>query len=163
MRLVVFGNSGAGKSALAKRLAADHGLVHLDLDTLVWEPGMIGVQRPMEAVRNDLFDFQNRHERWVIEGCYGELVALAAPRSTDLVLLDPGEETCIAHCLARPWEPHKYASKVVQDAMLPPLLEWVRGYYTRNDAWSRAGHLRVFDAFEGNKHLVEDVRDYRAG
>ncbi len=39
MRILIVGNTGSGKSTMAKQLIADHGLVHLDLDTVFFEPG----------------------------------------------------------------------------------------------------------------------------
>lgn len=151
MRVLVFGNSGSGKSTLARGLAARHGLAMLDLDTIVWEPGQVGVQRSPEAIRASLDDFLARHARWVIEGCYGELVEAAAPRCTRMLFLDPGLEACLAHNRARPWEPHKYASEAEQDAMLDVLQAWVAGYYERDDAWSHGAHLCIYQAFGGTK------------
>jgi adenylate kinase family enzyme len=55
MRLLIMGNSGSGKSYRARALAAQHGLVHLDLDTIVWEPGKIAAtwwKRRCRIVRN---------------------------------------------------------------------------------------------------------------
>jgi adenylate kinase family enzyme len=34
MKFAILGNSGSGKSTLAARLAQEHGLAHLDLDTV---------------------------------------------------------------------------------------------------------------------------------
>lgn len=147
----MIGNSGSGKSSYAKHLANLHGLAHLDLDAIVWEPGKIAVPRPDEAVRADLATFIAAHRDWVIEGCYGELIEAALPAAGELVFLNPGVEVCLAHNRQRPWEPHKYASKAEQDAMLEPLLDWVRGYYQREDAWSYAAHRRLFDGHEGPK------------
>ncbi len=151
MRLLLFGNSGSGKSHCASQLAAAHALAHLDLDRIVWEPDRIAVQRPPAAVLADLGGFVARHRRWVIEGCYGELIEAAAPYCTELVFLNPGLAACLANNRCRAWEPHKYASKEAQDAMLPALLDWVRGYYERDDDWSYARHRRIFDAFTGIK------------
>ena len=61
----------------------------------------------------------------MIEGCYGDLIAAVLPRTTRLVFLNPGVDACIANCRARPWEPHKYASKEAQDANLAMLIGWV--------------------------------------
>lgn len=151
MRVLVFGNSGSGKTVYARRLADTHSLPHLDLDTVVWEPGRIAVPRDARAVEADLRAFIDRHPAWVIEGCYGELIESAAAHCSELVFLNPGLEACLENCRRRPWEPHKYASKAAQDAMLPPLLDWVRGYYARDDPWSYAVHRRLFDRFAVNK------------
>lgn len=154
MKLLIFGNSGSGKSSLARALAARHGLAHLDLDTIVWEPGEIAVARPAEAVHADLAAFLGDNGRWAIEGCYGELIEAAAPACSRLIFLDPGLEACLANNRRRPWEPHKYATPEAQDAMLDALHDWVAGYYTRDDPWSLAAHRRVFEAHPGDKRLI---------
>jgi adenylate kinase family enzyme len=57
MRVLVFGNSGSGKTTYALALAHRYSLAHLDLDSIVWEPGQIAVQRPSEAVMASLGEF----------------------------------------------------------------------------------------------------------
>ena len=151
MKVLVFGNSGSGKSTYARALAAQEGLVHLDLDSIVWEPGKIAVQRSTESVIADLQSFMDSHPTWVIEGCYGELIQAAAVRCTLLVFLNPGIEACLANNVRRPWEPQKYSSREQRDAMLTTLQESVAGYYDRDDAWSYRAHHEIFDAFAGPK------------
>lgn len=151
MRILVFGNSGSGKSTLAQQLAREHGLAHLDLDLIVWEPGKVAVQRDRGAIIDSLHAFLGSHGRWVIEGCYGELVDAASSYCTELVFLNPGLETCLAHNRQRSWEPQKYASKKAQDAMFDNLQTWVAGYYERQDQWSYHAHRQIFDTFSGHK------------
>lgn len=151
MRVLVFGNSGSGKTTYARALAEREGLVHLDLDSIVWEPNQIAVPRAPAAIRQSLDEFLARHDAWVIEGCYGELVEAAAPRCTELVFLNPGLDACLANNARRPWEPHKYASPEQQDAMLATLRAWVTDYYHRTDSWSYQAHRRIFDAHAGAK------------
>lgn len=157
MRMLIFGNSGSGKSTLAKAQSARHGCAHLDLDSIVWEPGRIAEERPREKVLADLDDFIARHGNWIIEGCYGELVAHAASACTELVFLNPGLDVCLANNRRRPWEPHKYDSPEKQDGMLENLQAWVAGYYQRDDAWSYAAHRRLFDAHPGAKTEHTDL------
>jgi len=151
MKLVVIGNSGSGKSTFARRAADEHGLAFLELDMIVWEPGKIAVERPAAAARADLAAFIAAHERWVVEGCDGDLAEAALPACTELVFMNPGVAACVANNRGRPWEPHKYASAAEQDLRLPMLLGWVESYYTRTDARSYAYHRRLFDAFRGSK------------
>ena len=151
MRVLVFGNSGSGKSTLASRLAREHGLIHLDLDSIVWEPGQIAVQRSATSIRCSLDAFLSLNTRWVVEGCYGELIEQTAGHCTELVFLNPGLEACLKHNRSRAWEPHKYASPEAQDAMLESLQAWVAGYYEREDQWSYQAHRALFDAFAGPK------------
>ena len=157
MRIVVIGNSGSGKSTYASRLASASGLVLLELDAIVWEPHQIAVPRPAKAACADLATFLSRHERWVIEGCDGDLAELALPACTELVFLDPGLEVCQARSRLRPWEPHKYDSPEAQERMLPNLLAWVESYYTRTDPRSYAFHRRLFDAHRGPKRELCDL------
>jgi hypothetical protein len=101
-----------------------------------------------------------QHARWVIEGCYGELIEAVAPRCTQLVFLNPGLDACLANNARRPWEPHKYASLELQNAMLAPLRAWVTDYYHRVDQWSYQAHRRIFDAHTGAKieHTTVAIR-----
>ena len=151
MKVLVFGNSGSGKSTYARALAAREGLSRLDLDSIVWEPGKIAVQRTRESVAASLRSFIDSHGAWVIEGCYGELVRAASAHCTLLVFLNPGMDACLANNLKRPWEPHKYSSLELQNTMLSQLQEWVASYYQREDAWSYRVHREIFDAFTGPK------------
>jgi adenylate kinase family enzyme len=157
MRIVIFSNSGSGKSTMARDLAERHQIPMLELDRSVWEPGKIAVLRPQDEIRADVEQFLASRERWVVEGCYGELVELALPLCTEAIFLNPGVASCVANNRQRPWEPHKYESREAQEAMLDRLLDWVAGYYTRDDQWSYTYHRRVFDAFAGKKTEVTQV------
>ena len=153
-RVVVFGNSGSGKSTYAAHLARVKDVAHLDLDTLVWVLGQVAVAREIRDVESDLKRFLDEHSHWVIEGCYSEWVDVASRSCTELVFLNPGEAVCIAHCRARPWESHKYASPAEQDRMLDFLLGWVRDYYTRDDSCSLLRHRELFRAYVGVKREI---------
>lgn len=158
MRIVILGNSGSGKSFLARALAERHGLTHLDLDTLVWEPSEIAVARPVEAVEADVQAFLAAHSSWVVEGCYEGFLAEALPSCTEFIFLNPGLETCLENTRRRPWEPHKYEREEDQHRLLPMLLSWVAGHYERTDAWSHAAHRKVFDGFRGPKREISEDR-----
>ena len=149
MRLLIFGNSGSGKTTLARQLASEEGAAHLDLDVFAWDPGP--VRRPIEASRAEIAAFIQANTDWVIEGCYGDLIEIAIPFSTEIRFLNPGVERCVANCLRRPWEPAKYASPEAQNEMLAYLLEWVRAYETRDDEFSLTRHRAIFEAYKGPK------------
>lgn len=159
-RILLIGNSGSGKSSLAQQLVQSRGLAHLDLDRLVWEPGQIAVMRETAAIQRDLQAFIQHEPHWVIEGCYAEWIEAALPHCQELWFLNPGLEICLAHNLQRPWEPHKYASPEAQNSMLAALQEWVRGYYSRQDAWSYHAHRQLFDGYAGGKREWQRIADY---
>jgi adenylate kinase family enzyme len=150
-RFAILGNSGSGKSTLATWLAQVAELALLDLDSVAWEPDRPGVERPAALAEADVAAFCATHARWVIEGCYANLVAAALQCQPLLVFLNPGLESCTANCLTRPWEPHKYASKQDQDANLEFLLSWVAEYYTRDGPMSLQAHRELFARYPGRK------------
>lgn len=156
-RVAIIGNAGSGKSTLARRFADELRAPVLDLDTVAWEPGKPAQPRaPAEAVRA-VREFCAQHESWVIEGCYGDLVQAVLDGTVELVFLNRSVERCVAQCRARPWEPHKWATKEAQDAHLDRLLEWVRAYATRDDSLSLRTHRRIFDAYTGPKREIGDA------
>ena len=157
MKVVVIGNSGSGKSTYARRLSSEHGLAHLELDAIVWEPDRIAVLRPADQVRADLAGFLVSHDRWVIEGCYGDLAEHALADCSELIFMNPGLAVCLDNNRRRAWEPHKYKAADDQDRMLPDLLRWVEDYYQRAGPASHAFHRRVFDGFVGRKRELEDL------
>ena len=148
-RILIYGNSGSGKTTMARKAAAGHGLPHLDLDLVAWDAP--GERRALAESVAALEAFFAANEGWVIEGCYGDLVEAALPYCTELRFLNPGVEACVAHCRARPWEPEKYASPGEQDQRLAFLLGWVRQYDTRADEYGLARHRAIFDGFGGTK------------
>jgi adenylate kinase family enzyme len=160
MKILVFGNSGSGKNTYSQSMAAQHGLVHLDLDSIVWELHQTAIQRPQAEILMSLEAFISSNDSWIIEGCYGDLVQAASAHCTKLVFLNPGMDVCLANNLRRPWEPHKYASLAQQNSMLANLQAWVSGYYERDDAWSYKAHRQVFDAFSGTKVEHTDISAY---
>ncbi len=161
MRISIVGNSGSGKSTLARRLAEIHSLPILDLDTVAWEPGRVAVPRSPAKATEELSAFLDAHDRWVVEGCYGNLTRVALGRSAALVFLEPGVEACLANCRSRPWEPHKYATPEEQQEWLEHLLAWVEEYYSRADSLSLADHRALFDSHDGRKVLLSQPADRR--
>lgn len=150
-RILIYGNSGSGKSTLARRLHDELGAPVLDLDTITWEPGQPGVPLSEAERRRRLDDYLDTHPEWIVEGAYGDLIAHAAPRATELIFMNPGVEACLANNRRRPWEPHKYADPAEQEARLEFLQKWVRDYYSRDDEYSLARHRQIFDTFTGTK------------
>jgi len=151
MRIAIIGNSGSGKSTLAAEIARMRAIASLDLDTVAWEPGQVAVPRDPAIARADLAAFCAAHGAWVVEGCYAGLVRELLAYRPQLLFLDPGVDVCLTHCRSRPWEPHKYKSKVEQDEKLAFLLSWVRDYYTRDGELSLRAHQSLFDGYDGPK------------
>jgi adenylate kinase family enzyme len=155
MRVAIIGNSGSGKSTLASKLANGNATPILDLDTLVWEPNRTAIARDPISVLAELERFCGSHCEWIIEGCYAHCIQAILCHGPQLIFLEPGKEVCLGNCRTRAWEPHKYASKHEQDAMLEFLLDWVGEYYRRDDDMSLQAHQTLFDEYRGPKQLVK--------
>jgi adenylate kinase family enzyme len=71
MRIVVVGTSGAGKTTLARKIAALLVLPHIELDAINWQSGW------RDLTRHDPEEFVRRvaeviaAEAWVVDGNYG--------------------------------------------------------------------------------------------
>jgi adenylate kinase family enzyme len=155
-RILIYGNSGSGKTTMARETAAALSIPHLDLDTITWDEPL--VRKSIEGTLELLTAYIRETPEWVIEGCYGDVIAAAAPHCSELRFLNPGVAACVRNCRSRPWEPSKFGSKEEQDEMLVALLEWVRRYETRDDEYGLARHTAVFEAFRGVKReYAEDV------
>ena len=85
-RIAVVGNAGAGKSTLARAIAACRGLPHVEIDSLLWQEGWkltrieIYMRRHAELIAGDA---------WVIDGL-GHQASMAGrfERATEIVLID---------------------------------------------------------------------------
>src|SRR5690606_28580943 len=124
MKLVLLGNAGAGKSTLARRLMGGRDIPRLSLDEIAWDEGV--ARKPLAESIALLEDFVARHPEWIIEGCYGDLIAAALPHCEQLRFLNPGVEVCVALYVARPCEPKKFPRPAAPGATLHSLVGWVR-------------------------------------
>lgn len=152
-KVLIFGNSGSGKSTLAKELNNYEGLAHLDLDTLAWLPTNPPQRMPISDSETAIEDFMCSNDKWVIEGCYSDLLEIAAPSSNEVIFMNLPVESCIENTRSRPWEPHKYESKAAQDANLEMLIDWITQYPRRVDVFSESAHKSLYEKFTGKKRI----------
>jgi adenylate kinase family enzyme len=101
MRIVITGTSGAGKTTLARAIAAQLALPHVELDAINWEAGW------RDLVRYDPPEFIRRVteaaavERWVADGNYGPVRDVLWRRATHLVWLDYERSVIMRRVIAR--------------------------------------------------------------
>jgi len=150
-KTLIFGNSGSGKSTLAKIYSEKFGISHLDLDSLAWSDTSPPVRKPINESAEQINTFTDKNKSWVIEGGYSDLLEILSTSATEIIFLNPGVETCIENCKNRPWEPHKYETAEAQNNNLEMLLNWVKEYYIRDDAFSFITHQMFFEHFKGKK------------
>lgn len=152
-RVIIFGNSGSGKSTYAKQLAQQHDLAHLDLDTVAWKESMPPERLSLVESTKKIARFLSQNNKWVIEGCYSDLFELLMPNVQQVIFLNLSVESCIENARNRPWEPHKYESKDAQDANLEMLVDWISQYKNREDSFSHSAHMGLYKSFAGEKYM----------
>ncbi len=158
MKLILLGNAGSGKSTLSKRIISRELAVRLSLDEVAFHNG--AERRPLKESIADVEEFIQSHNSWIIEGCYADIIEGVLHKCDELIFLNPGIETCIAHCRSRPWEPEKFKSRQEQDKNLNTLIEWVQSYEHRTDEYGLSRHKNLYESFNGNKRELKNTTQY---
>lgn len=130
------------------------------MDTLAWLPSHPPERRPVEQAYEEIKAFIGKHNEWVVEGCYADLLELVKTDADEAVFMNLSTELCQQNARNRPWESHKNESKEAQDDNLPMLLDWIAGYVERNDSLSYAAHRKLFDDFQGSKTEIKHNREW---
>ena len=143
-RTLIFGNSGSGKTWLARKLggALQRPVVHLD--DLRWEPGNYGIARDNQLVVNEVAEL-GQADWWLMEGVYGWLAKAVLHRATTLIWIDLPEEECVANVKARG------IPGGGSEAAFKELITWISEYRFRNNSSCFAAHAQLFEAFAGGK------------
>lgn len=97
-RIAVIGCSGAGKSTVARALAAPSGLPVIHLDAEHWQPGWVEPDAAEWAAR--LAGFA-AGPCWIIDGQYGRDLTARLARATLIVWLDLPTIVCLWGALRR--------------------------------------------------------------
>jgi adenylate kinase family enzyme len=97
-RILVYGVTGSGKTALAARISAVTGIPWHAVDDLTWEPGWIEVpddeqQRRIAAICDG--------ERWVLDAAYGRWLHIPLARVELIVALDYPRRLSLARLIRR--------------------------------------------------------------
>ena len=97
-RIVVIGMSGAGKTSVARQLAARMDVPHTELDSLFWGPDWT----PVAASEfHELARSAVAGERWVVDGNYSRVRDIVWPRAQMVVWLNLPFATVFSRVLVR--------------------------------------------------------------
>jgi adenylate kinase family enzyme len=100
-RVAVIGTSGAGKTSLARRLAASLGHPHIELDEIHWLPGW--QPRPVEPFRAMVSE-ATAAATWVTDGNYSKVRDIVWGRATSVVWLNYPRPVVLVRILWRTWQ-----------------------------------------------------------
>lgn len=143
-RTLIIGNSGSGKSWLAKRLAEHLQVPWIDLDLIHWLSDEHSIARP-RAEALGMARVAASGQRWVIEGVYDWMVSELVEQATLLIWLCLEDEDCINNIRLRE------SKRDDKDELLIALLEWAGSYRTREGSSGFVAHQRLFEGFDGSK------------
>jgi len=143
-RVAIMGNECSGKTTFAAELAQEAAVTILDLETIIWETNRTE-RRAAPLVHAELRRFCEGNDSWIVEGCYGDLIAVALEWRPQLVFMNPGEAACLQNCRKRPWEP---------DDKRESLLARVSDYYRRRDSTSLHWHRHIYHDYAGPKREI---------
>jgi adenylate kinase family enzyme len=158
MKVILFGNAGAGKNTLSRKLIDKQPAARLSLDEVAFQNGT--ERRPLQDSIEDVKKWIAGNESWIIEGCYADIIEPVLEHCDELIFLNPGVDACIAHCRSRPWEPEKFGSRQEQDENLENLLQWVNAYGSRTDEYGLSRHRALYESFHGKKREFNDPSEY---
>lgn len=99
MRIQISGFSGAGKSTLSKKLASLYNTSLLHIDTINFNPNFI--ERDRKLLEDDLNNFINTNDSWVIDGNYFKCVPSRYEIADKIIILSFNRFTCLKRTLKR--------------------------------------------------------------
>ena len=153
MRAVIIGNSGSGKTWLAKRLGQQSGTPVHHLDEFFWLPGGFNQKRPAYEVACRT-DAALHEPDCIVEGVFGDLAAPFLPDADVLFWLDLPWPDCKKRLKARGSESKSHMARAQSDQGLSDLMHWAENYYCRTGDCSRSGHLELYSAFKGMRYRL---------
>jgi adenylate kinase family enzyme len=97
-RVSVVGNSGSGKTSLARRLSAALDLEHIELDAIFHQPGWTELPRPEFRRRVEV---KIAADGWVVDGNYGAVRDLVWAAADTVVWIDLPRRVVIRRLIRR--------------------------------------------------------------
>lgn len=153
-RIAIIGNSGAGKSHLARALAQRLHLPVIDLDDIFWLDRSYTAKRSGQEIRAAL-DGIREQDRWIVEGVYGSMVERLLDRADTLIWLALSVSDCSQSLLERE-AAQCPAPTPTQAKSFASLMAYATTYDQRTDDISRAGHQRLLEGFAGRKLVLRN-------
>jgi adenylate kinase family enzyme len=154
-RIVIIGNSGSGKSHLARQLSSSLNFPIIHFDQHFWEPGGFNKKRPPDVVHAEIRQL-SLGDTWIMEGVFGDLAATALENATTLIFLNKQWNECRSALLDRGSESAKQLDPVAAEKSFQELLSWAEAYTQRENSRSLKGHSKLYTEFKNAKIELRD-------
>ena len=151
-RILIFGNSGSGKTWLASRLSSK-GKQYISLDDIFWVPSGYNEKRSTLEISQEIRRIKDS-TGWVVEGVFGELLGELISIADMVVFLDLSWEKCEENLLRRGSESSKQLDKLQAETNFQELINWASDYANRNTKSSYIFHKLLYEQFEREKYIL---------
>ncbi|WP_248137593.1 AAA family ATPase [Bacillus infantis] len=154
-KIHVIGSVGSGKTTLARKLSAQLGIPHYELDNVVWERGPHGDKRRTEKERDALLQEIISSDNWIIEGVHHTWIMESLRQADQIILLDPPNRQRIYRIIKRFIKQKLHMEK----ANYKPTLEMFRKMFRWNryfETVSKPQIMELLRPFEEKLYVLED-------
>lgn len=162
-RIVILGQSGTGKSTLARRLANHLDIPYLHIDTIFWQPGWVPLDK--ELLREKIKEFISK-DKWVIDGNYSSSIEDRLELCDTVIFLNYNRFVGLYGALSRYF---KYRGKVresigegCQEKIDFEFVKWILWDFPRNKEEKLLSKLpknKDIYIFNNRKQLNKWLRD----
>ncbi len=160
-RILIFGNSGSGKTWLASKLS-DSTKVCYSLDHIFWEAEGYNQKKSENDVAREIQDIKNQ-SRWIVEGVFGHLLVELLDFTDVIIFLDLPWSNCKEALLKRGSESSKKLDKEEADKNFQELVKWASGYTYRDTKASQSYHAFLYKQFDKVKYKLSsrnEINDF---
>ncbi|MEM9853422.1 MAG: hypothetical protein AAF841_03110 [Pseudomonadota bacterium] len=161
-RVMILGQPGAGKSTLARDLAARTGLPVVHMDKIHWQSGWVA--RPL-AHKIEMIRAEQEKDRWIIEGGLSATFESRAARADLMLWIDIGLSLRVWRVLRRTWRSRGRSRPDLPEGCPEKFdaetLDFLR-FIWRTRLSARRRIETQYAAFQGQKHRFGSLREIEA-
>ena len=155
--ILIFGNSGSGKTWLASELSGSTKACY-SLDDIFWELGGYNKKNSENEVSKDIQVIKNQSQ-WVVEGVFGHLLAELITLADVVIFLDLSWDDCKKALLCRGSESSKQLDKAKAESNFQDLLDWTSNYSNRDTKASHEFHEFLYNQFDKEKYKLASRKE----
>lgn len=149
-RILIIGNSGAGKTWLGNVLSQRTKIPLFHMDKIRWAPKGYEIRRSLFDINKKLETIQKK-DRWILEGVFGIMAQNCLPFATLLIWLDLPWEECKHNLFSRGPQFEAFLDSDEKEKALIKLIEWAAEHKSRTDTNSWSFFNNLYNDFRHQK------------